>query len=75
MGIGIDLDYAPAPKRPRLHKRILGGLGRRIRDTYRYDTKIWRIAISGLWVICFLSFTIAVLGIPTGLGEIGRAHV
>ena len=66
--MGMDLEYSPAPKRPRLHRRMLEGIGRRIRETYRYDTKIWRTAISGLWVICFLAFTIAVLGIPTGLG-------
>lgn len=66
--MGMDLEYAPAPKKHRLHRRMLEGMGRRIRGTYRYDTKIWRTAISGLWIICFLAFTTAILGIPTGLG-------
>jgi len=44
-------------------------IGRRIRGTYRYDTAVWRTAIAGLWIICFLAFSTAVLGIPTGLGK------
>ncbi|WP_083609581.1 hypothetical protein [Paenibacillus sp. P3E] len=75
--MGMNLEYvpvpvpvpAPSPQRPRLHRRILGGTARRILDTYRYDTQLWRTALAGPWVICFLMFTAAVLGIPTGLGS------
>ncbi|MHA6532289.1 alpha/beta hydrolase family protein [Paenibacillus sp. BAC0078] len=69
MGMELgELEYAPAPQRRRLHKRILGVLARRIRETYRYDTQIWRTALSGPWILCFLAFTAVVLGIPTGFG-------
>jgi len=44
------------------------GIKRRIKETYLYDTAFWRTSISGLWIVCFLAFTTAVLGIPTGLG-------
>lgn len=67
--MGMDLEYAPAPLKPRLRRRITTTIGRRVRETYRYDTKLWRTAISGLWIICFLAFGTAVLGIPTGLGK------
>ncbi|WP_340021003.1 alpha/beta hydrolase [Paenibacillus sp. FSL K6-1096] len=67
--MGMDLEYAPAPQRPRLHRRILRGIGRRITETYRYDTTLWRIALSGPWILCILACTIAVMGIPTGLGS------
>lgn len=67
--MGMDLEYVPAPHKPRLHRRITHNIGRRIRGTYRYDTTIWRTAIAGLWIVCFLSFSTAVLGIPTGLGK------
>lgn len=67
--MGMDLEYGPAPKRPRLHRYIIQGIQQRIRETYRYDTQLWRTAICGLWVICFLAFTTAVLGIPTGFGR------
>ncbi|WP_019913956.1 alpha/beta hydrolase family protein [Paenibacillus sp. HW567] len=66
--MGMELEYAPAPQRRSLHKRLLGVLARRIRETYRYDTQIWRTALSGPWVLCFLAFTAVVLGIPTGFG-------
>ncbi|NQX46710.1 alpha/beta hydrolase [Paenibacillus tritici] len=33
------------------------------------DTTLWRIALSGPWTLCILAFTIAVMGIPTGLGS------
>lgn len=66
--MGMDLEYAPAPGRPRLHRRIRSSLAKRIRETYRYDTALWRMAITGPWIICVLIFTAAILGIPTGLG-------
>lgn len=66
--MGMDLEYVPAPIRPRLHRRMTQEINRRIRGTYRYDTTVWRTAIAGLWIVCFLAFTTAVLGIPTGLG-------
>lgn len=66
--MGMDLEYVPAPIRPRLHRRMSQEISRRIRGTYRYDTTVWRTAIAGLWIVCFLAFTTAVLGIPTGLG-------
>lgn len=66
--MGMDLEYVPEPQRPRLSKRILGEIARRIRETYIYDTECWRIAQAGPWTISTLAFMIAVLGIPTGLG-------
>lgn len=69
--MGMDLEYAPQlpqPQRPRLIRRIFGELGRRIMLTYAYDTTLWRTALAGPWTICTLSFIIAVLGIPTGMG-------
>jgi dienelactone hydrolase len=66
--MGMDLEYAPAPQGPRLHTRILREMERRILETYRYDTTLWRIALCGPWILCILAFTIAVMGIPTGLG-------
>mgnify|MGYP001317675757 CR=1 FL=1 len=72
--MGMDLEYgpaygpAPAPQRPRLYRRIWAEMGRRVGETYRYDTAFWRTALSGLWVIGFLAFTISILGIPTGFG-------
>lgn len=67
--MGMDLEYGPAPQGPRLHRRVLRELGRRILKTYRYDTTLWRTALSGPWILCILAFTIAVMGIPTGLGS------
>ncbi|KHL95051.1 hypothetical protein QW71_15045 [Paenibacillus sp. IHB B 3415] len=67
--MGMDLEYVPAPQGPRLHRRILREMGRRILETYRYDTALWRIALCGPWILCILAFTIAVMGIPTGLGS------
>ncbi|MNO21243.1 Alpha/beta hydrolase family protein [compost metagenome] len=70
--MGMNLEYtpvpAPAPQRPPLRRRILGELARRVLDTYRYDTQLWRTALAGPWLICFLVFAAAVLGIPTGFG-------
>ncbi|WP_379128074.1 alpha/beta hydrolase [Paenibacillus sp. sgz500958] len=66
--MGMDFEYVPAPARPRLHRRILGEIGRRIEETYKYDTTLWRTALAGLWTICFLVFTLTMLGIPTGFG-------
>lgn len=67
--MGMELEYAPAPQGPRLHTRILRGIGRRILETYKYDTALWRIALCGPWILCILAFTIAVMGIPTGMGS------
>ncbi|WNS41821.1 chlorophyllase/cutinase-like alpha/beta fold protein [Paenibacillus sp. MMS20-IR301] len=67
--MGMDLEYAPLPQGPRLHKRILSEIGRRIIETYKYDTPLWRFALCGPWALCTLAFTIAVMGIPTGLGS------
>ncbi|MEK4153890.1 MULTISPECIES: alpha/beta hydrolase family protein [Paenibacillus] len=67
--MGMELEYVPAPLKPRLHRRMAQEIGRRIRGTYRYDTAVWRTAIAGLWIVCFLAFSTAVLGIPTGLGK------
>jgi len=66
--MGMDLEYVPAPAGPRLHLRILKEIGRRIGETYRYDTALWRTALAGLWITCFLAFSVTMLGIPTGLG-------
>lgn len=66
--MGMELEYTPAPQKPRLRKRMLNVFVRRIRETYRYDTDLWRSALSGLWTVCFLAFSVAVMGIPTGLG-------
>ncbi|WP_310831154.1 poly(ethylene terephthalate) hydrolase family protein [Paenibacillus pedocola] len=66
--MGMDLEYVPQPQRARLPKRILGEMARRIKDTYVYDTRLWRTALAGPWTIGTLAFILAVLGIPTGLG-------
>ncbi|MCL6603402.1 MAG: alpha/beta hydrolase [Paenibacillus sp.] len=66
--MGMEIEYIPAPMRPRLHRRILGEMGRRIGETYRYDTMLWRTAFAGLWITCFLAFTVTLLGVPTGFG-------
>jgi dienelactone hydrolase len=70
--MGMDLEYVPVPvpepAGPRLHRRILEAMGRRIAETYRYDTLLWRSALAGLWIVCFLAFSVTMLGIPTGLG-------
>lgn len=66
--MGMDLEYAPAPQKPRLHRRIGNNLAERIRETYRYDTKLWRTALAGPWAVSVLIFMAAILGIPTGLG-------
>lgn len=67
--MGMDLEYGPAPQGPRLHRRVLKELGRRILETYRYDTNLWRTALSGPWTLCILAFSIVIMGIPTGLGS------
>ncbi|WP_151735662.1 chlorophyllase/cutinase-like alpha/beta fold protein [Paenibacillus tengchongensis] len=66
--MGMDLELIPEPRRPRLHIRIFHGAVKRLLETYRYDTLLWRTALAGPWIICFLAFAAAVLGIPTGLG-------
>lgn len=67
--MGMDLEYGPAPQGPRLHRRVFRELGRRILETYRYDTTLWRTALSGPWTLCILAFSIVIMGIPTGLGS------
>ncbi|MBT2289976.1 alpha/beta hydrolase [Paenibacillus albidus] len=64
----MEWEYAPVPQRQRRRRRILNAMGRRIKETYRYDTTFWRTALSGLWIVSFLAFTVTILGIPTGLG-------
>lgn len=66
--MGMDLELIPVPLKPRMHRRILGEAKRRIQETYLYDTALWRTALSGLWTLSFLAFTVNMLGMPTGLG-------
>ncbi|UQZ34517.1 alpha/beta hydrolase [Paenibacillus sp. PK3_47] len=66
--MGMDLEYAPAPQRPRLYRRIGSNIAKRIKETYRYDTALWRMALAGPWAVSVLIFMAAILGIPTGLG-------
>ncbi|WP_239004822.1 chlorophyllase/cutinase-like alpha/beta fold protein [Paenibacillus tepidiphilus] len=66
--MGMDLELLPEPRRPRLPVRLFHGAVQRLLATYRYDTTLWRTALAGPWVIGFLAFAAAVLGIPTGLG-------
>lgn len=74
--MGMDLEWLPQPqpellpkpRRKRIFRRIGGGIARRVTQTYRYDTALWRTAFAGPWIIQVLAFTAAVLGIPTGLG-------
>lgn len=66
--MGMELEYVPAQKLPRLHRRIGRNIVRRIGETYLYDTVLWRTALAGPWILCVLIFSAAILGIPTGLG-------
>ncbi|MFE4712905.1 alpha/beta hydrolase [Paenibacillus sp. NPDC056722] len=66
--MGMDLELVPVPQKPRLHKRISAVIEQRIRETYRYDTTLWRTALAGLWTLSFLTFSATILGMPTGLG-------
>ena len=66
--MGMEIEYLPTPARPRLHRRLLRGIARRIGETYAYDTVLWRTAFAGLWITCFLAFTVTMLGVPTGFG-------
>ncbi|HEY4390180.1 MAG TPA: alpha/beta hydrolase, partial [Paenibacillus sp.] len=51
-------------RKPPLRSRIM----RRIRRTYQYDTRFWRISIAGPWAAGMFAFALAALGLPTGLG-------
>ncbi|MFD1775983.1 chlorophyllase/cutinase-like alpha/beta fold protein [Paenibacillus rhizophilus] len=65
----LELGQAPAPKRPGRHRLVIEILGRRISETYHYDTRIWRSGIAGPWMVSFAAFAAAMLGAPTGLGK------
>ena len=66
--MGMEIEYLPAPARPRLHQRMFREMGRRIGETYLYDTVLWRTALAGLWIASFLAFAMTMLGVPTGFG-------
>lgn len=51
-------------RKPTLRSRMM----RRIRRTYQYDTRFWRISIAGPWGAGMFAFALAALGLPTGLG-------
>ncbi|WP_055105623.1 poly(ethylene terephthalate) hydrolase family protein [Paenibacillus ihumii] len=60
----LQTEYIPL--KPKLTER----LGRRIRQTYRYDSAFWRIALAGPWGAAMFVFALAALGMPTGLGAL-----
>lgn len=60
----LQTEYIPL--KPRLRTR----LRHRIRQTYRYDTLFWRIAMAGPWGAAMFVFALAALGMPTGLGAL-----
>ncbi|GAA0136774.1 hypothetical protein YSY43_36150 [Paenibacillus sp. YSY-4.3] len=60
----LQTEYIPL--KPPLRER----LGRRIRETYRYDTAFWRMAVVGPWGASMFVFTLAALGMPTGFGAL-----
>lgn len=66
--MGMDLEYAPAPGDRGCTGGYAAALQSELGETYRYDTALWRMALTGPWIICVLIFTAAILGIPTGLG-------
>ncbi|WP_410771783.1 chlorophyllase/cutinase-like alpha/beta fold protein [Fontibacillus sp. BL9] len=53
-------------KQPKIPLR--SRLRERIRRTYKYDTAFWRISMAGPWGAGIFAFTLAALGMPTGLG-------
>ncbi|WP_025701940.1 chlorophyllase/cutinase-like alpha/beta fold protein, partial [Paenibacillus forsythiae] len=58
-----------APQRPVRHRRLTGIVANRIRETCRYDTRLWRSGIAGPWLISFAACSALMLGTPTGLGR------
>ncbi|WP_308634839.1 poly(ethylene terephthalate) hydrolase family protein [Paenibacillus silvisoli] len=58
---------APHPQEP-FWKRLASWLLARGKQTFVYDTPLWRFGIAGLWVICSSILVIASLGMPTGMG-------
>ncbi|RAP77802.1 chlorophyllase/cutinase-like alpha/beta fold protein [Paenibacillus montanisoli] len=56
------------PAREPFWKRLAGWLLERGKQTFHYDTPLWRFAIIGLWVACSSVLMIAALGMPTGIG-------
>lgn len=60
----LQTEYIPS--KPPLRAR----LGRRIRDTYRYDSVFWRMAVVGPWGAAMFVFALAALGMPTGFGAL-----
>ncbi|MBY9080028.1 alpha/beta hydrolase [Paenibacillus sp. HN-1] len=67
--MNIELRLPPAPPERRRHRRAAQWLARRLRDTARYDTPLWRGALLGPWLIGFAAFTAVLLGMPTGFGR------
>ncbi|RCX20487.1 chlorophyllase-like protein [Fontibacillus phaseoli] len=65
MELEFQTEYV-AVKQPKIPLR--SKLRKRIRRTYRYDTAFWRIAMAGPWGAGIFAFTLAALGMPTGLG-------
>ncbi|KAA9000992.1 alpha/beta hydrolase [Paenibacillus spiritus] len=65
--MGVGLEYAP--QRRRRGRKFREGIGRRIRGTFRRDTRLWRSALSGPWLLLFAAFGAVMAGIPTGLGR------
>ncbi|AKG37950.1 hypothetical protein VK70_23925 [Paenibacillus durus ATCC 35681] len=59
----------PAPEGPGRYRRIAEIVIKRISETYRYDTHIWRWGIAGPWLVSFAACSTLMLGIPTGLGR------
>ncbi|MHA0856569.1 alpha/beta hydrolase family protein [Paenibacillus sp. CMAA1364] len=40
----------------------------RLRGTYNFDTRFWRLSLSGVWAVGCYMFALTALSIPTGLG-------
>lgn len=60
----LQTEYIPL--KPPLRIRF----GRRIRETYRYDTAFWRMAVVGPWGAAMFVFALVALGMPTGFGAL-----